>query len=696
MPEEKDRKPAKLDADAFERELTTDLDADTPDKPKGWPLHTRILIGLAVGVIAGVAVNWKFGGDHPRVIWIVDNITNPVGQVFLRSLLMIVVPLVFASLVVGVAGIGDIRKLGRVGLKSFGYCLILSAISVVIGLTLANTIKPGKRVNPETARKIKEDPRFEADAKRRVSEAIGATASGLVTVTDQKATATSPVSFTVIAAGEEATARKTAAPDACAPKSIQVTQTATGTLTDGCRSSSKENAFYATRYSFTAAAGQQVAISVTASDFNASLYLLGPNGSVIARNDDGAGDLGARVPAGEGFFRLAENGTYIVEVTSFSANATGNFTIAINAPTGAPTITGVSPTTATVGSAVSVTGTNFTPATVVRFNGLKATTKFESPNLITATVPTPPTDSAFMQVVKSIIPSNPLAAIVGTPPDYNPNMLHLMFFALIVGIAITLIPANVTAPFLSGLQALYEITAKIIEIIMKFAPYAVACLLFNNTARFGLDLLQALAWFIVTVLLGLSLHMFGVYSISIALLSRLSPIDFFRRIKTVILTAFSTSSSNATLPTALRISEQNLGVPQQINSFVLTVGATANQNGTALYEGVTVLFLAQLAGIDLSLGQQLMVVYLAILGGIGTAGVPSGSIPFIIGVLVTIGVNPALIAIILGVDRILDMCRTTLNVTGDITAATYVARSEGYELLKPPDPAIARAGVQVK
>lgn len=272
-------------------------------------------------------------------------------------------------------------------------------------------------------------------------------------------------------------------------------------------------------------------------------------------------------------------------------------------------------------------------------------------------------------------------------------MLHLMFFALVIGIAVTLIPVTTTAPLLRGLQALYEITAKIIEIIMKFAPYAVACLLFNNTARFGLDLLQALAWFVLTVLLGLSLHMFGVYSLSIYFLSRLSPLEFFRRIKTVILTAFSTSSSNATLPTALRVSEENLGVPQEINSFVLTVGATANQNGTALYEGVTVLFLAQLAGIDLSLGQQLMVVYLAILGGIGTAGVPSGSIPFIIGVLVTIGINPALIAIILGVDRILDMCRTTLNVTGDLTAATFVARSEGYELLKPHDPAIVRAGI---
>jgi DAACS family dicarboxylate/amino acid:cation (Na+ or H+) symporter len=242
------------------------------------------------------------------------------------------------------------------------------------------------------------------------------------------------------------------------------------------------------------------------------------------------------------------------------------------------------------------------------------------------------------------------------------------------------------------MEALYQISAKIIDIIMKFAPYAVACLLFNNTARFGLDLLSALVWFMATVLLGLALHMFGIYSLSIYFLSRISPMEFFRRIKTVMLTAFSTSSSNATLPTALRISEENLGVPREINSFVLTVGATANQNGTALYEGVTVLFLAQLAGADLSLGQQIMVAYLAILGGIGTAGVPSGSIPFIVIVLATIGVNPALIAIILGVDRILDMCRTTLNVTGDITAATYVARSEGYELLKPRAPARVAAG----
>jgi dicarboxylate/amino acid:cation (Na+ or H+) symporter, DAACS family len=475
MSEEKD-KNNRVGRDAFEREIATDLDEETPDKPRGRPLHTKILAGLIVGVVAGIAVNRLVGGDHPRVVWLVDNITQPVGQLFLRSLLMIVVVLVFSSLVVGVAGIGDIRKLGRVGLKSFAYCLVISAISVAIGITLANTIQPGRRIDPATSAALQE--------------------------------------------------------------------------------------------------------------------------------------------------RYATDATKTVEAAKQTAN----------------------------------------------------------------------TSKPLMQVVETIVPKNPFYAIAGKE---DPNMLHVMFFALVIGVAITLLPVPVTAPFLRVLEGLYQITAKIIEMIMKFAPYAVACLLFNNTARFGLDLLQALGWFVLTVLLGLSLQMFGVYSLSVYFLSRLSPIEFFRRIKTVILTAFSTSSSNATLPTALRVSEQNLGVPQQINSFVLTVGATANQNGTALYEGVTVLFLAQLAGVDLSLGQQMMVVYLAILGGIGTAGVPSGSIPFIIGVLVTIGVNPALIAIILGVDRILDMCRTTLNVTGDLTAATYVARSEGYELLRPHEPALAQAGVPV-
>src|SRR5690349_24673813 len=168
MPEENDNHK-RLDRDAFEREIGTDLANAPPDKPKGIPLHTKILIGLAAGVIAGVAVNELWGGDHPRVVWVVDNITQPVGQLFLRLLLMIVVPLVFASLVVGVAGIGDIRKLGRVGLKSFGYCLVISSISVVIGLTLANTIRPGERIDPATSAALQQ--RYATDATKTVEDA---------------------------------------------------------------------------------------------------------------------------------------------------------------------------------------------------------------------------------------------------------------------------------------------------------------------------------------------------------------------------------------------------------------------------------------------------------------------------------------------------------------------------------------------
>ena len=158
-----------VNADRYEREETTDLKDETPDRPKGPPLHTRILIGLAAGVVAGVSVNALVGGDDPRVIWIVSNITEPVGQLFLRLLLMIVVPLVFSSLVVGVAGIGDVRKLGRVGLKAFAYTFIISGISVVIGLTLANTIRPGERIDPATAAALEQ--RYGSDAAKEVERA---------------------------------------------------------------------------------------------------------------------------------------------------------------------------------------------------------------------------------------------------------------------------------------------------------------------------------------------------------------------------------------------------------------------------------------------------------------------------------------------------------------------------------------------
>jgi len=432
-------------------------------------LHTKILIGLVAGALIGGTLNSVLGAGAPQLTFLADHITNPIGQLFLRLLLLLVVPLVFSSLVVGVAGLGDLRRIGRIGVKSLVYTVIISAISVVIGLALANTIRPGKRVSAEVSERLA--TQYSKDATARVESAVG-----------------------------------------------------------GAQSS----------------------------------------------------------------------------------------------------------------------------------------------------------DTPLLKVVKTIVPTNVFYSVGRETPD----MLGLMFFALFLGICLTMIPKETAAPLIGMLESVFGAVEAGIQIVMRLAPYAVFCLLFTMTARFGFELLLSLGWFVLTVILGLALHMFGVYSASVALLSRINPIVFFKRIKTAMITAFSTSSSNATLPTALRVSEENLGVPRDINSFVLTVGATANQNGTALYEGVTVLFLAQLAGVDLSLGQQLMVVYLAILGGVGTAGVPSGSIPFIILVLAQIGVNPALIAIILGVDRILDMCRTTLNVTGDITIATYVARSEGYELLKEtPEPA---------
>jgi DAACS family dicarboxylate/amino acid:cation (Na+ or H+) symporter len=178
------------------------------------------------------------------------------------------------------------------------------------------------------------------------------------------------------------------------------------------------------------------------------------------------------------------------------------------------------------------------------------------------------------------------------------------------------------------------------------------------------------------VLTGLALQQFVVYSASVSWLGGMSPARFFRGVRAAMLTAFSTASSNATLPTALVVAEQELRLPSHVSRFVLTLGSTANQNGTALFEGVTVLFLAQLYGVDLTLAQQLTVAFICVLGGIGTAGVPAGSIPVIAMILGIVGVPPEGIGVVLGVDRFLDMCRTAVNVTGDLAAAVVVSRGE--------------------
>jgi DAACS family dicarboxylate/amino acid:cation (Na+ or H+) symporter len=229
---------------------------------------------------------------------------------------------------------------------------------------------------------------------------------------------------------------------------------------------------------------------------------------------------------------------------------------------------------------------------------------------------------------------------------------------------------------LRGIEGLFEVSMTLIGLVIRLAPYAVFCFMFNLAALFGWDLLARLGAYVGVVLLALSLHMFVVYSLALKFVGGWSPWKFFKGVQEAMLMAFSTASSNATLPTALHVADVELGLPRKVSRFVLTVGATANQNGTALFEGVTVLFLAQFFGVDLSLAQQVTVMFVCILGGIGTAGVPAGSLPVVALICGMVGVPPEGIGLILGVDRLLDMCRTTLNVTGDLVAATVVSRGE--------------------
>jgi len=419
------------------------------------PLHTRIFLGLIGGASAGISVNLLLG-RRPEVEWFVRTVTEPIGQIFLRMLIMVVVPLVFASLALGVAGLGDLRKLGRIGVKTLLYFLMVTTLAVTIGLILVNTIRPGEGL-PE-------------DVKAQLLETYrGQTAQTL----------------------EQA--------------------------------------------------GQ------------------------------------------------------------------------------------------------------------VRFG---------------------------IQTFVNIVPRNPIAAAV------QGDMLGIIFFALMFGIALTFLPASRAQPVTAVLSGVGEAMIVLIDLAMKLAPVGVAALIFSVTARFGFDLLVKLGLYVITVIFGLALHQFGVYSILVRVFARVNPWRFFSAIRTVMVTAFSTSSSSATLPTTMRISEENLGIPREIAGFVLPLGATMNMNGTALFEGVTVLFLAQVFGIELSLPAQAIVVIMSVLTAIGAAGVPGGSLPLLILVLQTVGVPGEGIAIILGVDRLLDMCRTMLNVTGDVTAAAFIARSEGY-LLTP-------------
>ncbi len=433
------------------------------------PLHTRILLGGLFGAVAGIVAHLLLAtpeGISPGLGRFIHFVTGPIGQIFLRLLFMLVVPLIFSALVLGVVEMGDPRRLGRIGVKTLAYTVVVSAIAVLIGVTLVNVLQPGAGISPEMK------ARLTAGAAARASSVSSASSGS----------------------------------SAAAPK------------------------------------------------------------------------------------------------------------------------TGI-------------------------------------------------------DLLVQIVPGNPIKAAA------EGDMLGVMFFSLMIGIALSIVRTEATARLQEAVQGLYDVTMWLIGWVISLAPVGVAALLFNLTAELGYEILRQLAFFVGVVVLALAIHQFVVYSLAVRLFGGMSPLFFFRGIEEAMITAFSTASSNATLPTALKVAEENLRLPASVSRFVLTVGSTMNQNGTALFEGVTVLFLAQFYGVHLSLGEQITVVLICILGGIGTAGVPAGSIPVVALILGLVGVPVEGIGLILGVDRFLDMCRTTLNVTGDLAAAVVVSRGEGPDL-PAPAPAI--------
>ncbi|GAA4859965.1 dicarboxylate/amino acid:cation symporter [Luteimonas vadosa] len=421
-----------------------------PSKPR-LPLHWKMLIGFVAGLVLGMAAYYGAGADAGWVRTLTEYVTQPFGTLFLRLIFMLVIPLLFSALVVGVAEMGDIRSLGRIGWKTLAYTVIVSGIAVVIGLVLVNWFRPGDGVDATVAQQM---------------------------------------------------------------------------LTEG--------------------SGRAQAI------------------------------------------------------VSSSAEQSGG-----------------------------------------------------------------------LNMLLSIVPDNVVGAAASN------SILAVMFFALMIGIGVVMTrERESTGVLLRAIEGLFEVSMTLIGLVIRLAPYAVFCFMFNLAALFGWDLLVRLGAYVGVVVLALSIHMIVVYSVALKFFAGWSPLKFFRGVQEAMVMAFSTASSNATLPTALRVADEQLHLPTKVSRFVLTVGATANQNGTALFEGVTVLFLAQFFGVELNLMQQLTVMFVCILGGIGTAGVPAGSLPVVALICGMVGVPPEGIGLILGVDRFLDMCRTTLNVTGDLVAATVVARGE--------------------
>ncbi|MBI2619361.1 MAG: dicarboxylate/amino acid:cation symporter [Ignavibacteriales bacterium] len=281
----------------------------------------------------------------------------------------------------------------------------------------------------------------------------------------------------------------------------------------------------------------------------------------------------------------------------------------------------------------------------------------------------PPVDLVDMLV--NIVATNPINALA------SGEMLQIVFFALMIGVSLTLIPQKRAKPVVDFFDGVSDTMIKMVGMIMTIAPYGVFALIAATVGEFGFDILQTLLWYVVTLVAALSVHTFGVLGTAVRFLSGIPYKKFFIGIREAMLVAFTTSSSGATLPVNMRVCEQNLGVPKKITSFVLPLGATINMDGTSMYQGVAAVFIAQVYGFDLGLAEQLTILFTAILASIGTAPVPGVGIIMLIIVLRAVNVPEEGIALILGIDRFLDMCRTVPNIVGDATISTIIAKQEG-------------------
>lgn len=292
----------------------------------------------------------------------------------------------------------------------------------------------------------------------------------------------------------------------------------------------------------------------------------------------------------------------------------------------------------------------------------------------------PPEVSGATMLIQ-MIPDNPVkAAATG-------DMIGLIVFALCFGVALGQVKTTGTQRLSEAITGLFDVSMFLLAQVLRLAPLGVGALLFVTTASVGAEVLRAIGAYVGVVLGAIALHMFVSYPLLLTLFSKHTPRAFYAAIRLPMQTAFATASSSATLPVSLEAADTQLHLPKPVAQFVLTAGASMNQNGTALFEGVTVLFLAQLFGVDLSLSQQAVVMVICILGGIGTAGIPGASLPVIAMILGMLHVPPEGLALIFGVDRILDMCRTTLNVVGDLVIATCVASGEATVVADTPTPA---------